>query len=463
MTEYIYIVKCDDCEDEIFNFFTDARMQCDLVMSKHPIITQVEIERNDFGECTDHHDLGTVWSWEDLMKETDAEPTKNIFTKGDLKRMSGREDPEFDTIDNSVDFEIDETSEVARKPIPEGMSIKELVEAMEENEDTVECVGCEELFPKEDCSFNKEIGWVCPDCEDRLVKCTWCEDLFDKSDCRYEVDLGWLCDHCQSAIMSRGETLTFKEGNYWDFLDESADTSNGAVGKSIRLVYKDSKYHNDGEPYQMLDLKKLLKTCDIVNLSDTSINLIAKFENKCKIIQETEQAYLVTIPCYYRNQQDRSKLEEHPKFIKCWVPKTKAELIEEFSQNNEPETIHDLGNIYDGGYPTEYDLATIVRDSINHLTNDLGKDPWADDFADEVIADLENNYNIDVPEDQEKYHNWCSAVSCEVSRQVNKSSSKLEELEEAADYRKRLTLCPECGDEHSYDQETSFCLSCGFN
>ena len=35
-------------------------------------------------------------------------------------------------------------------------------------------------------------------------------------------------------------------------------------------------------------------------------------------------------------------------------------------------------------------------------------------------------------------------------------------LEEAADYRKRLTACPECGDEHSLDQTTSFCLNCGF-
>ena len=74
MTEYIYIVKCDGCEDEMFNFFTDARMQCDLVMSKHPIITQVEVKRNDFGECTDSHDLGTVWSWEEMMQDVPAVP-----------------------------------------------------------------------------------------------------------------------------------------------------------------------------------------------------------------------------------------------------------------------------------------------------------------------------------------------------------------------------------------------------
>jgi hypothetical protein len=75
-----------------------------------------------------------------------------------------------------------------RKPIPEGMTIEQLVEEMEENEDTVECA--------------------------------WCNELFDKSECRKEVDLGWLCSRCEAAIKSRGETLTFKENNYWDFLDE---------------------------------------------------------------------------------------------------------------------------------------------------------------------------------------------------------------------------------------------------
>lgn len=275
MIEYIYIVKCPGCEDEMFNFFTDARMQCDLLMSKKPSITQVEVERNDFGECTDHHDLGTVWSWEEAMKDTeggytDAEPTKSIFTRDDLKLMADGQDPEFDNLDNSVDCEVEEpeTSEVSpveRKPIPEGMTIEQLVEEMEENEDTVECA--------------------------------WCNDLFDKSECRYEVGaggpddgLGWLCSRCEMAIKSRGETLTFRENNYWDFLDE--------------------------------DLEEL-----------------------------------------------------------------------SFSE--------------------------MVADSINHLINDLGKDSSAEDFADDVIADIENNYDTEVPEDPGKYRDWASAVACEVSRQLN--------------------------------------------
>lgn len=193
MIEYIYIVKCPGCEDEMFNFFTDARMQCDLLMSKKPSITQVEVERNDFGECTDHHDLGTVWSWEEAMKDTEsgcteAEPVKSIFTKDDLKLIADGQDPEFDNLDNSVDFE-PEISD--RKPIPEGMTIEQLVEEMEENEDTIECV--------------------------------LCQDLFDKSTCRKELNLGWLCRRCADDLVARGEGPVFKEDNYWDFLDEEVD------------------------------------------------------------------------------------------------------------------------------------------------------------------------------------------------------------------------------------------------
>ena len=322
MIQYIYFVKCPGCEDEHFDFFDEAKEFALGCLSQKPIITQTEVDRNDFGECTDSADLGTVWSWEDMMKETEAEHTASVFTKDDLKTLDPGCDPEFDLLDNSLDVEVaePETSEVSaieeipdnfRKPIPEGMTIEELVEAMEENEDTVECTKCGGLFEKAECTHNKE-------------------------------GFGWCCTNC-----------------------EPVDT----------------------------------------------------------LVEETQE---------------------------------------------------------------EYDLATVVKDSINHLTNDLGKDPWADDFADDVIRDLERNYDLDVPEDMEKYNNWASAVSSEVSRQLNNpldeeleadelhdlgneydggyptEGSKLAELEDADEYSKRLATCPECG-ENSYDAETSFCISCGFN
>lgn len=221
MLEYIYFVKCPGYEDEHFDFFNDAKDFAMSLLSKKPIITQIEVDRNDFGECVNSADLGTVWSWEDMMKETDAEPAVSVFTKADLECCDAEQDSEFATLDNSLDFVPDNL----RKPVPADMTIKDLVEAMEENEDEVECVVCEELHDKEDCRYDEKHGWICEDCDDETVECTWCEELYDYSECRKEVDLGWLCGHCEAAIKSRGEKLTFVEGSYWDFLDESTETS----------------------------------------------------------------------------------------------------------------------------------------------------------------------------------------------------------------------------------------------
>lgn len=197
MIQYIYFVKCPDCEDEQFDFFDDAKDYALGHLSQKPVITQIEVNRNDFGECEDSCDLGTIWSWEDMMNETDDEPAISIFTKDDLAGDYDPDtDPEFAALDNSLN----QVPDNFRRPVPDGMTIKDLVEEMEENED--------------------------------MVECTWCEDLFDKSECRREVDLGWLCGRCEAAIKSRGETLTFREGNYWDFLDENLDPN-----ETIELDY----------------------------------------------------------------------------------------------------------------------------------------------------------------------------------------------------------------------------------
>ena len=338
MVEYIYFVKCPDCDDETFLFFDEARDFATSCLSRKPIITQTEVQRNDFGECTDSCDLGTIWSWEEAVGVvTCDEPAVQIFTQGDFAKYNPDSDPEFDQLDNSFDVEpetyevsaIDSVPDNFRKPIPEGMTIEQLVETLEEHEDSVECKTCFNLFPKADCT-KQEHGYVCSTCsgafsetsdcdetcvddvlgklvideldaidgyecadeaiqhasipEDKkleildtlehikteeeehidelrdlsktdtvadpltddaqllredsdntdeddedTVECAWCNELFGKDQCRKEVDLGYLCSRCEAAIKSRGETLTFKENNYWDFLDESAKSPNASL------------------------------------------------------------------------------------------------------------------------------------------------------------------------------------------------------------------------------------------
>ena len=526
MTTYTYIVKCADYEDEFFDFFEEAKEFALSCMSKKPIITQTEVERNDFGECTDHCDLGTVWSWEDVMKDTctDDEPAKCIFTKDDLKDYTPEEDSEFNELDNSVECTIEETpleESVAdnlqpgvvytlkddafvceaedssikgflsnpnataiahvkntytkgddiiipaksklryvkdyqvnninyqmfsdgkvvflfshsfanhliteavetRKPIPEGMTIKQLVEEMEENEDEVEC--------------------------------TWCNELFGKDQCRYEVDLGWLCSRCEAAIKSRGETLTFKENNYWDFLDEKLD----------------------------IDFSNCIDSSD---MEIWGVEPTSEATYKAVLMKKYED---VDFHSFDATQTVHDEMLEIGGLFVFYFDKAGAPCLDSWN----PELLRSLGNceiIFDDerydlacektlsgstskteSLSEEMSLADLVKDSISHLTNDLGKDPWVEDFADEVIGDLERNYENYVPEDFAKYQEWCSAVACEVSRQVNKDyrldetldpagKPDLPEISETSD--SHLALCPECGKD-AFDTETGICINCGFN
>jgi hypothetical protein len=303
MVTYIYFVKCPNCDDEHFDFFDEAKEFALGCLSQKPVITQTEVCRNDFGECTDSADLGTVWSWEDAMKDTesgctDTEPTKSIFTKDDLKYNDY--DPEFDDLDNSLELDI-------RKPVPEDMSIEDLVEAMEENEDEVECALCNELFPKADCYYDEDEGYICTQCKEDTVKCEWCGFRYDPSELRKEVNLGWLCSRCEMAIKSRGETLTFREGSYWDLLDENH--------KPITWICE-----FDG---------KEIGTVDAV----TEEEAYEAMENKYPDLNYSLHDGVAVV-----------------------YPADKSELTEFLEDVKE---LHDLGNTYDGGYPADGNLETL--------------------------------------------------------------------------------------------------------
>ena len=400
MVTYIYFVKCPNCEDEHFDFFDEAKGYAMRRLGQKPIITQTEINRNDFGECTDHCDLGTVWSWEDVVgKDFEAEPVEQVFTKDDLRhcdcdgkcgadcKCGKHVDPEFDEDDSDFRFineellesrrisfnnkedqqeffklcketgmitaadldrfmkdhdaddgdlldalraykdeldladavEVEESCE--RKPIPEGMTIEELVEEMEKNEDDVEC--------------------------------TWCNELYDKSECRYEVDLGWLCSRCEMAIKSRGETLTFKENNYWDFLDESVDDT-----RTLAELVKDSINHLAN------DLSKDPWADDFAD----------------DVIADIETNYDTYVP---------ENAEHYGHWCSAVASEVSRQVNSDYKLDEGTKEVHDLGNEYDGGYP--------------------------------------------------------------------------DELEDADTYSARLELCPECGAEHAYDKDTGICINCGFN
>jgi hypothetical protein len=75
-----------------------------------------------------------------------------------------------DFVDRAVaKYSMDEAC--IRKPIPEGMTIEQLVEEMEENEDTVECKKCGELCDKQHCRHDVgSKGWICENCDSSPVE-----------------------------------------------------------------------------------------------------------------------------------------------------------------------------------------------------------------------------------------------------------------------------------------------------
>lgn len=524
MIEYIYFVKCPNCEDEPFSFFEEAKEFALGCLSQKPIITQIEVDRNDFGECRNSADLGTVWSWEDMMKDT--EPNGMVFSKDETFGISEGLD-DFDRVEaaaqcsrNCYDFynavatkvsvkeikpyakaaakfvkdnygltgdeaeellwsgytvwkQLNESCKKDRKPIPEGMTLKELVEEMEEREDTVECAGCEELFDKADCVYKDGIGWLCSDCEDTVVKCTWCEELFDRSECRYEVDMGWLCSRCEAAIKSRGETLTFRENNYWDFLDESIDPTTKELEEASLTGIADAINAEYGSSYNERSLLDRLGTNDTFGaILDNGHTDEPKQQNSQSHsdFSDREKA---------KAERLANKYAAENKFVE-FNKKYCFDILHRAEWPALDETTGAL--IYDEAskkaiaqvYINEREASALnTKRTYAQRTKWLCK--WvvngkqytsisaAGDTKDEVHQNLLNRIKSAQQEaiNFGERFDWDGTVLITEYKAPEKTASVADELNMNFD-KSKLTLCPECG-TNSFDVETGFCMNCGFN
>lgn len=497
MLEYIYFVKCPGCEDEHFSFFNDAKDFAMGCLSQKPIITQIEVDRNDFGECVDSCDLGTVWSWEEMM-ETEDEPiesvTKSIFTRDDLKQFDPDNDPEFASLDNPVDFTTEEDSfsnlddvidflvedeeeaiagyekvedavedfdvenkkeisdtlnhikaeeeehikelealldssvdeafnensfelmrnkredraefdeetgewilvdyddngtpfnKLSRKPIPEGMTIKQIVEEMEDNEDTVECTRCGELFDKASCHHNKEgLGWCCSKCES-------VDALAEASDRPLYI----IKDRNGNQLSSPNTD----DSELWDRV-ESLDP-NGRRGLMV-VAYTGSRVDESFNPIKEVEF----------NYDDLAVTL----QGPKRAVDDWDEKEDIVSHSIYKKQRDVA-----------------TDIWENFIEEEDvaPHTLEDLNDdrLWDDFLATHFDELL-----------DKYYDKLLDYYRDDARSDYEAN-------------NVLESV---------KLKSFLEELEEPEDYRKHLIDCPECGVSESFDRGTGFCINCGFN
>lgn len=110
-------------------------------------------------------------------------------------------------------------------------------------------------FTKEEQEeFNMDEDGNSLDSYDTYVRCGWCDEIFTKDQCAFEANMGWLCDRCQSAITSRGERLTL--------------ITNPTEEDEARVLTEDVKDEN--EPISNDPEEKPSKNVKMANTASTS-------------------------------------------------------------------------------------------------------------------------------------------------------------------------------------------------
>ena len=218
----------------------DITFETDCVECEHPL--DEELFTNQELVSKYESKLINAKSWEEVFDIEQEIKNDTMLSADDEYNLRYNVRDAFNKFDvneelNKLGVEED-IEESCRKSIPEGKTIKELVEEMEENED--------------------------------MVECKWCDELFDKSDCRYEVNMGWLCPQCIEALKSRGEELTFRENiqeapigrNYTEYYENKTHEFYGYDDNGCEFTY-DISY-----PDILEALKELIDDEYVVDTTD---------------------------------------------------------------------------------------------------------------------------------------------------------------------------------------------------
>lgn len=132
-------------------------------LDKLPFVDELQVSRDANGEIDEVFEYKTIW--DHTMVDSEEETEDDYWD--DLATMY--DDSEKHAIGNTTWFESVDTDE--------------LVETLEENEDTVECKECFDLFPKADC-IKVDFGYICPTCAEGGTVSE--EDLFKMDFPEYE-------------------------------------------------------------------------------------------------------------------------------------------------------------------------------------------------------------------------------------------------------------------------------------
>lgn len=143
--KFIYTVDSDMDDELLYAEFETKDAAIAYAMrnlDKLPFVNEVEIEIDSYSGIEDALSYNTIWD-HTMVEGTTEEPDDDYWD--DLATMY--DDTDKHDLGDTTWFE----------------SMDNLVETLEDNEDTVECKECFDLFPKADC-IKLAVGYVCPTC-----------------------------------------------------------------------------------------------------------------------------------------------------------------------------------------------------------------------------------------------------------------------------------------------------------
>ena len=155
---YIYVVRSDINDNNIYAEFQTEEEAIEYAKNHIEDLTyvdKVEVILDSDGEVEEYFGAETIWvaDYDNMIDDTDD---FFAFTDDEVECQNCG-----NLVDAKSSIRTDGGYHVCKHCVEE--SLDDLVEAMEENEDLVECKECFELFPKTDCT-KIEVGYVCPHC-----------------------------------------------------------------------------------------------------------------------------------------------------------------------------------------------------------------------------------------------------------------------------------------------------------
>lgn len=144
--QIVYAVNSDLDDGILYAEFATKEEAIDYAkkhLDKLPFVDELEVTYDANGEIEDVLSYKTIWA----HNEEEATPETEDDYWNDLAAMYDEEQANKHDLGDTTWFE----------------SMNNLVETLEESEDTVECKECFDLFPKADC-IKLDIGYVCPTC-----------------------------------------------------------------------------------------------------------------------------------------------------------------------------------------------------------------------------------------------------------------------------------------------------------